>query len=163
MPETVAMTDSGHSTSVSKTPNTSIAYRREPSGSYIKLRSNWLHDPTKQMDLKVEKEYENGVFGDQRLSKRLVKMGTHLAKKPSISFPRSMRTVSDLEGTYRFLGHPEVSPDKILAPHIEATSLRCDQRLCGISANCLASAAAPSACAIRVRCASESRLTITTN
>ena len=78
------------------------------------------------MDLKVEKEYENGVFGDRPLGKRLVKMGTNLARKPSSSFPRSMRTVSDLEGTYRFLRHPEVSPDKILAPHIEATRLRCE-------------------------------------
>jgi Transposase DNA-binding/Transposase DDE domain len=63
-------------------------------------------------------------FGDRRLTKRLLKLVESLAPDPSSSFPDAARTDAALEATYRFLGNEEVTPARILAPHVAATAGR---------------------------------------
>jgi len=63
-------------------------------------------------------------FGDKRLNKRLEKLVEGLLPSPSASFPDATKTDAALEATYRFFQNEEVSPGKILAPHIAATVRR---------------------------------------
>jgi hypothetical protein len=48
-----------------------------------------------------------------------------LAPDPAASFPDAAGTDAALEAMYRFLQNEEVKPQRILAPHIEATVARC--------------------------------------
>jgi hypothetical protein len=68
-------------------------------------------------------------FGDERLSSRLAVLSDALVAAPSVSFPQAL-CAKQLEGAYRFFDNPRVSPEQILQPHYEATSVRClEQRL----------------------------------
>jgi hypothetical protein len=69
-------------------------------------------------------EFEGAEFGDARLSRRLSRLLPQLASRPSDSFPEATTTDSDLEATYRFFGNERVTPERILAPHVEATLKR---------------------------------------
>jgi hypothetical protein len=66
-------------------------------------------------------------FGDKRLSARLELVVTGLAKDPSLSLPQLFDSAG-LEGTYRLVSNPRVTPEDILAPHISATRSRCEAR-----------------------------------
>lgn len=69
----------------------------------------------------IGKELSRADFGDKRLSGRLEKLADSLAARPEESFPEATGSVAALEATYRFLGNPKITPDKILSPHIDAT------------------------------------------
>lgn len=62
-------------------------------------------------------------LGDARLSKRLSKIVDTMREGPDRSFP-SMFDDTELEGAYRFFNNEEVTPARILEPHIEATMAR---------------------------------------
>lgn len=62
-------------------------------------------------------------FGDVRLSKRLARIVASLEEGPEKSFP-SMFDDTGLEGAYRFFNNDEVTPARILRPHVEATIAR---------------------------------------
>jgi len=66
-------------------------------------------------------------FGDARLNKRAGKIAHHLAFKPNLSIPAAMKTRADLEACYRFFNNENVTPAKILEPHIKATYQRIQQ------------------------------------
>ena len=70
-------------------------------------------------------EYGGAVLGDERRSKRLVRIGRELACNPGLSFPEAMETEGQLEGLYRFLNNDEVTFEAVHAPHAEQTRLRC--------------------------------------
>ena len=72
-----------------------------------------------------EQEYGDANLGYGRRTKRLVGMANAAIANPSASFPKMMGTDAELEGTYRFLNHPHVRPEQILAPHIRQTAHRC--------------------------------------
>ncbi len=78
----------------------------------------------------LSEELSSAAFGDQRLSRRLGAIVAGAARAPEKSFPQMARSDGDLEGTYRFLGNEDVTPERILEPHYRAT---CD-RLRGIGA-----------------------------
>jgi hypothetical protein len=63
-------------------------------------------------------------FDDERLNKRLRAIIAGLAANPSRSLPKLFDSAG-LEGAYRFFSNPRVSPDDILAAHIETTRQRC--------------------------------------
>ena len=69
----------------------------------------------------VSIELAKADFGDERLNDRLVKLCDDISRRPADSFPEIAGSVAALEATYRFLGNDKVSPERILAPHIEAT------------------------------------------
>lgn len=73
------------------------------------------------------REFEGAEFGDERLSKRLVKLAEAMAKSPSLSFPKATGSDAALEATYRFLNNEKVTPDAILSAHVGATRERCSQ------------------------------------
>ena len=70
-------------------------------------------------------DFSKARFGDERLTKRLVRLGKKITAHPNGSFPELTGTVADLEATYRFLSNLKVTPDKILVPHIQSTAQRC--------------------------------------
>jgi hypothetical protein len=72
----------------------------------------------------IRDEFEGAWFADARLSRRLVQVAEALNREPDASFPRMMKSSSELEGTYRFLNNESVTPEEILAPHFTATSSR---------------------------------------
>jgi hypothetical protein len=74
--------------------------------------------------MRIGDELRGADLGDMRLSKRLVTVAEQLAAKPNASFPKAAGSDGALEGTYRFLNHEEVTPERILEPHIAATVKR---------------------------------------
>ena len=70
-------------------------------------------------------EVAESSFDDKRLSARLKLLVEQLAKDPSLSLPQSFES-ADLEAAYRFFSNPRVTPQGILAPHINATRSRCE-------------------------------------
>jgi hypothetical protein len=65
-------------------------------------------------------------FGDARLNRRARKLADALVQKPNMSIPAALQSKADIEGCYRFFNNEQVSPDRILQPHIEATYDRID-------------------------------------
>ena len=72
----------------------------------------------------VGDEFGNADLGDARLTKRLARVASAVVADPSASFPQATGADAELEGTYRFLSNPRVSPDAVLAPHLRATARR---------------------------------------
>lgn len=69
----------------------------------------------------ISKELSQADFGDKRLSSRLERLADSVSARPDESLPEATGSVAALEATYRFLGNPKITPDKILSPHIDAT------------------------------------------
>jgi hypothetical protein len=68
-------------------------------------------------------EMSKGKFGDARLSKRLGRIVEAVLDGPDRSFP-SLFDDAGLEGAYRFFNNDEVTPERILEPHVTATLAR---------------------------------------
>jgi transposase-like protein/DDE family transposase len=74
-------------------------------------------------------EMSGAEFGDVRLGKRLVRIIETVVEAPDKSFP-SLFDDTELEGAYRFFNNEEVTPERILKPHVTATLARmADQRV----------------------------------
>jgi|HubBroStandDraft_1064217.scaffolds.fasta_scaffold62646_1 hypothetical protein len=69
-------------------------------------------------------DFAGADFGDERLTKRLLRIVEGLAPKPGASLPDAAKDDAELEGTYRFLQNEKVTPEGILAPHYAATARR---------------------------------------
>lgn len=91
------------------------------------LRSQHCDLPRRMGEEKrlVDSEYAGAVLGDQRLNTRLQKIAGTLETNPEVGFPHAM-TEAELEAFYRFLSNDRVEPDRILAPHVQATVGRCE-------------------------------------
>ena len=63
-------------------------------------------------------------FGDARLNKRACKVIDALGQRPNISIPAALKGRADIEACYRLMDNENISPDKILQPHAEATYKR---------------------------------------
>jgi len=72
----------------------------------------------------VASEFAGAELGDARRTRRLVEVATAVARNPGLSFPKAVGSDAALEGTYRFLGNPEVTTEGILEPHFRATAER---------------------------------------
>lgn len=70
-------------------------------------------------------EFGNAELGDQRRSERLVRMADAAMARPEAGLPKMMGSDAELEGTYRFLNHPHIEPEQVLAPHVRRTVERC--------------------------------------
>jgi len=69
-------------------------------------------------------EVADSNFDDERLNKRLRAIVAGLAANPRRSLPKSFDSAG-LEGAYRFFSNHRVTPNDILAAHVEKTRLRC--------------------------------------
>jgi hypothetical protein len=67
-------------------------------------------------------------LGDQRLSKRLIRIVSSLGHRPHDSIPAATANRAEMEATYRFFANEKVTPEAILARHHEFTRLRCAQQ-----------------------------------
>jgi hypothetical protein len=74
--------------------------------------------------MRMSDELEGAKFGDLRLTKRLLRVAEQLAAKPDATFPEAAGSDGAVLGTYRFLNHDAVTPERILEPHIAATVKR---------------------------------------
>lgn len=69
----------------------------------------------------AENEFSGARLSDSRRTKRLVMIASDLAKRPSGTLPGAIKEIKDIKGAYKFLSSPEVSYDKIIAPHLQHT------------------------------------------
>lgn len=76
-------------------------------------------------DLSITNEFSLAEFGDQRLTKRLVRLAQCMANQPNQSIPAAAGNWGQACGAYRFLDNQSVSPAAILAAH----SAQCVQRV----------------------------------
>lgn len=60
-------------------------------------------------------------LGDGRLNRRAIDVLGRLADKPPLSIPDACEGWSETKAAYRFFGNGKVSPERILAPHTQAT------------------------------------------
>lgn len=63
-------------------------------------------------------------FGDQRLTKRLIRMVDRLTNAPSASVPEAFQAWGQIKAAYRFWDSDAVSPEAILMPHQQHTTER---------------------------------------
>jgi hypothetical protein len=75
----------------------------------------------------VDDCYESASFGDQRLTKRLIKIVDQLNNYPNLSIPAAMKVPAAMEGAYRFFNNTRVNPEAITEPHVCATKKRIGQ------------------------------------
>jgi len=68
-----------------------------------------------------EEELAQADLGDRRLARRLVSILRDFYARPQANIPQACQTRSKTKATYRFLEHPEMTLDKILHSHYEAT------------------------------------------
>jgi hypothetical protein len=69
-------------------------------------------------------EFGDADLGDERLKLRLVQLAKSKANQPSSSIPQICGDWAATKAAYRFLDNPKVSPEGILAPHIQQTVCR---------------------------------------
>ncbi len=72
-------------------------------------------------------ETASAELGDERLNRRLALVLRRLAAQPDKSIPVASRGWSETQAAYRFFDNEKVTPEKILAPHQEATLQRVRQ------------------------------------
>jgi len=63
-------------------------------------------------------------FGDKRLGKRSVQILESLVADPQASVNAASHGWAETNAAYRFFQNPNVTPEKILAPHVEASKRR---------------------------------------
>ncbi len=68
-----------------------------------------------------EEELAQADLGDRRLARRLVSILRDFYARPQANIPQACQTRAKTKATYRFLEHPEMTLDKILHSHYEAT------------------------------------------
>ena len=76
------------------------------------------------MEDRIGTELHGIDLGDERLNRRSRKVLEALAANPQASVNASCSGWSETLAAYRFFDNPAVEPEKILAPHVEATKQR---------------------------------------
>jgi hypothetical protein len=69
----------------------------------------------------AEEQFGNCKLGDQRRSKRLIKLATQCAAKPDASTPEQTETWADCKAAYRLFEKVDVTFEAVIAPHCAQT------------------------------------------
>ena len=69
------------------------------------------------IDVCLESEFAGCDFRDERLTDRMVEIGTKLGHRPTLSIPAALETRTEMEAGYRFFDNDKVTPNRILATH----------------------------------------------
>jgi hypothetical protein len=77
------------------------------------MGQNWVADEISECDL-----------GDARLNRRLGAMLEALGERPGSSLPTAFQDWANTKAAYRFFANENVSEDKILEGHFNASALR---------------------------------------
>jgi hypothetical protein len=72
-------------------------------------------------------EFAGIDFGDKRLTNRVVRIAERLGKHCNLSIPAATTGRAEMEAAYRFMDNPKVQPEKLIAPHRQATLERIRQ------------------------------------
>src|SRR5258708_39066776 len=75
----------------------------------------------------VEDELQTVDLGDRRLNQRYARLLDQMSSKPNESIPAACGGWADIQAGYRFFANEKVPPEKVLAPHRDATIERCRQ------------------------------------
>jgi Transposase DNA-binding/Transposase Tn5 dimerisation domain len=67
-------------------------------------------------------------LGDQRRTKRVVRMATLMATQSDVSLPRMMKSKADLKAAYRLLETPDVTYEALIHPHMQQTQQQAGSR-----------------------------------
>jgi hypothetical protein len=73
----------------------------------------------------AQREFASADLGDARRHKRLIEIGSALAKSPSGTLPQAFPDWVDLKAAYRFFSNPAIDYQSIIAPHLQRTRLNC--------------------------------------
>jgi hypothetical protein len=76
----------------------------------------------------AEEEFGGAEFGDERLSKRLVELARDFYARPQASIPQACDSRARTKAAYRWLTHPMINIQAVLAPHTEATTRRISEQ-----------------------------------
>ena len=79
-------------------------------------------------DAGIADELDGMNLGDQRLNRRSRRILTALAANCEASINGSMDGWADTQAAYRFFRNEQVTPEQILAPHVEATERRVSEQ-----------------------------------
>lgn len=69
-------------------------------------------------------EFADAALGDARRTARLVHLASVLGSQPTASLPNASHDPATLKAAYRFFDNAAVTPEAILASHVQATSAR---------------------------------------
>jgi len=69
----------------------------------------------------AEQQWGQAQLGDQRRTRRAVRLGSALAAQPAQSLPMQTGSWGDLKAAYRLLNEPDVTYQKLSAKHWDAT------------------------------------------
>ena len=69
----------------------------------------------------AEQQFTDCDLGDQRRTKRLIRMAEQVANHPSASFPEQMESCGDLKAAYRLFDCKDVTFEAIAGPHWQQT------------------------------------------
>jgi len=69
----------------------------------------------------AEDEFGEANLGDKRLTNRLVSIAHDFYANPQANVPQACRSRAKTKAAYRFFDHPQMSMDKVLEQHYEAT------------------------------------------
>ncbi len=69
----------------------------------------------------AEYTFGQAPLGDQRRTRRAVKIACAMARDPAASLPKQQRTWKDLKAVYRLLNEPEVTFEALMQPHWQQT------------------------------------------
>ncbi len=86
----------------------------------------------------VEEELKTAEFKDQRTTARMAKILLRFYESPDKSIKATGRDWDESKAAYRFFGNEDVTPEKMLRPHADATlkfrGCQADRRMvCGVS------------------------------
>ncbi len=97
----------------------------------VVLREEPAHVPQPRVSAPVdwaEEEFGGAQFGDERLSKRLVELARDFYARPQASIPQACDSRARTKAAYRWLTHPMIKIQAVLAPHYEATTRRISEQ-----------------------------------
>lgn len=69
----------------------------------------------------AQEEFSKADLSDGRRTKRLVKAAAALAQRPSGTLPGAIKDIKDVKAAYKFFSNPEVTYDRVIAPHFQHT------------------------------------------
>lgn len=69
----------------------------------------------------IDAEYETVDLGDKRLDRRLCRILARFFESADKSIKSACRGFGEVMGAYRFLNQEEITPDAVIAPHVEKT------------------------------------------
>lgn len=72
----------------------------------------------------LAEELDAIALGDLRLNRRARRLLEKLGAKPTLSIPAACGGWDETRAAYRLFDHPEVTAERVLAPHIACTEAR---------------------------------------